>query len=215
MTPDGLRMRTLKAGVFCASLLPAIDLAWRAARESLGPNPVEAIMHTTGDWTFNFLLITLAVTPLRVLGGWHWLLRLRRMLGLFAFAYGTLHLLAFAGFDHRFDLGAMLADVRERPFVATGFCGFALMLALAATSFGGAVRWLGAKRWKALHRAIYAIALLSALHYLWQAKITAILQPLVYTAMLTILIGWRVSEWVRRERHVRRTASDQSIRLIP
>jgi sulfoxide reductase heme-binding subunit YedZ len=143
-----------------------------------------------------------------------WLLRLRRMLGLFAFAYGTLHLLAFAGFDHGFDLGAMLADVRERPFVAAGFSGFALMLPLAATSFGGAVRWLGARRWKALHRAIYAIALLSAIHYFWLAKITAVFQPLVYAAMLTSLIGWRVSEWVRRERHVRRTASDHSIRLI-
>ena len=105
---------------------------------------METLTHATGDWTFNFLLLTLAITPLRTITGQHWLVRLRRMLGLFAFFYGLLHFLTFAGFDHAFDPGAIMHDVAKRPFVAAGFVAFVLMIPLAATSFNAAVRWLGA-----------------------------------------------------------------------
>ncbi len=188
----------LKCAVFAASLAPAASLVWRATHDGLGANPVETLTHATGDWTFNFLLLTLAITPLRAITGQHWLIRLRRMLGLFAFFYGTLHFLTFAGFDHAFDPGEIMHDVAKRPFVAAGFVAFVLMIPLAATSFNAAVRWLGGRRWQELHRSVYAIGIIACVHYFWLVKITAIQWPLLYAAILVALLGWRARERMRK-----------------
>lgn len=188
----------LKCAVFAAALAPAASLIWRATHDGLGANPVETLTHATGDWTFNFLLLTLAITPLRAITGQHWLIRLRRMLGLFAFFYGTLHFLTFAGFDHAFDPGEIMHDVAKRPFVTAGFVAFVLMIPLAATSFNAAVRWLGGRRWQELHRSVYAIGIIACVHYFWLVKITAIQWPLLYAAILAVLLGWRARERMRK-----------------
>ena len=188
----------LKCTVFTASLAPAASLVWRATHDMLGANPVETLTHATGDWTFNFLLLTLAITPLRAITGQHWLVRLRRMLGLFAFFYGLLHFLTFAGFEHAFDPGAIMHDVAKRPFVAAGFVAFVLMIPLAATSFNAAVRWLGGRRWQELHRSVYAVGIIACVHYFWLVKITAIQWPLLYAAILAALLGWRARERMRK-----------------
>lgn len=193
MNPDRRQLAAIKASVFIAALLPAGSLLWRALYGDLGANPVETMMHLTGDWTFNFLLLTLSITPLRSITGQPWLIRLRRMLGLYVFFYGTLHFLVFAGFDHDFALTAILDDVAKRPFVTAGFAAFVLLLPLAATSFNRAMRWLGGKRWQRLHRSTYLVGVLAAIHYFWLVKITAILWPLLYAGMLALLLGWRLA----------------------
>jgi len=197
-TPDNRQLALIKSAVFLAALLPLARLVWRTAEGSLGANPVETLTHATGDWTFNFLLLTLTVTPLRSITGLHWLLRLRRMLGLFTFFYATLHFLTFTGFDHSFDLGEMFADVLKRPFITVGFAAFVLLIPLAATSFNAAIRWLGGRRWQELHRSVYAIAILACLHYFWLVKIVAIQWPLLYAAILAVLLGWRARERIRK-----------------
>lgn len=207
------QLLALKAAVFAAALIPLGHLGWRAVNDALGANPVETITHSTGDWTFNFLLLTLTITPLRVITGQPWLVRFRRMLGLFAFFYGTLHFLAFTGFDHAFDIGEMMKDVLKRPFVTVGFAAFALMLPLAATSFNRAIRWLGGKRWQELHRSIYVIAVLATVHYFWLVKITAILWPLLYAAILAVLLGWRARERIRRFGPYPKSPTNKPIRI--
>lgn len=195
---NNTRIVALKCAVFVASLIPAAHLVWRTVNDALGANPVETLTHATGDWTFNFLLLTLAISPLRALTGQHWLLRLRRMLGLFTFFYGTLHFLIFAGFDHLFDAGEILHDVAKRPFITVGFVAFVLMIPLAATSFNAAIRWIGGRRWQELHRSIYAIAILACVHYFWLVKITAIVYPLTYAILLAVLLGWRARDRIAR-----------------
>lgn len=192
------RLAAVKVALFVAALAPAALLVWDLAFDGLGPDPVEALQRRTGAWTFNFLLLTLAVTPLRSLTGLHWLLRLRRMLGLYAFFYGTLHFLAFIGFDHAFDVDAIARDVLKRPFTTVGFAAWAIMLPLALTSHQGAIRALGGRRWQALHRSVYAAGILAALHYLWLAQ--ALLWPILYATLLALLLGWRAQDRIRRHR---------------
>lgn len=187
-----------KAALFALSLLPLAHLGWDFFNDSLGANPVETITHRTGDWTFNFLLLTLTVTPLRSITSMHWLTRTRRMLGLFAFFYGTLHLLTFTGFDHAFDLGEMAKDILKRPFVTVGFAAWALMLPLALTSSNRAIRLLGGKRWQSLHRSVYAVGILALLHYFWLVKVTALVWPILYAIALGLLLGWRARDRMRR-----------------
>jgi len=182
-----------KPAVFAASLLPFAWLLWASFNNALGANPAEYLTRSTGDWTLRFLCLTLAVTPVRVIGGLNWLLRYRRMLGLFTFFYGVLHLLCYAGFDMGFDLGEIVRDIPKRPFVLAGFTGLALMVPLAATSFNAAIRWLGAKRWQALHRLVYVVAVAALLHFFWMrgAK-NNFAEPVVYLAILGSLLGYRV-----------------------
>lgn len=196
--PNNTGIARLKAVLFLASLLPFSRLAWDVAHGDLGANPVEFVQHFTGTWTFNFLLFTLTVSPLRAITRLHWLLRLRRMLGLFTFFYASLHLLSFVGFDHAFDIDEIARDIFERPFVTVGFAAFALMVPLAATSNAWSVRRLGGRRWQELHRSIYLIGILAALHYFWLVKVTAILYPIAYSLVLGILLAWRVRERLRR-----------------
>ena len=192
MTPDFLRW--LKLPVFLLCLLPAAKLVAEAFGLwglSLGANPVEELIHRLGWWGLAFLLITLAVTPLRRLSGRAWLLRFRRMLGLFAFFYVTLHFLAYAGIDQRFTLGYIVDDVVERPYITIGFLAFLLLLPLAATSTRGMMRRLG-PRWKILHRSVYVIAVLGAWHFYWLVK-ADLLEPLVFGSILALLLGYRLA----------------------
>ncbi len=188
----------LKIALFAVSLLPFGRLVYAAWSGDFGANPVEFVQRFTGTWTFNFLLITLTVTPLRAFTDWHWLLRTRRMLGLFTFFYASLHFLSFVGFDHSFDLTDIALDVVKRPFVTVGFAAFCLLVPLAATSNQLAIRRLGGKRWQALHRSVYLIGILAAFHYLWLVKATALIYPAIYGLILAVLLGWRARERMRR-----------------
>jgi len=188
----------LKLALFLLALLPLGRLLWAAWTGDFGPNPVEFVQRWTGTWTFNFLLLTLCITPLRVWTQWHWLLRLRRMLGLFTFFYATLHFLSFIGFDHSFDVDAIARDIFKRPFVTVGFAAFVLLIPLAATSNQWAIRKLGGRRWQELHRNVYLIGILAVVHYFWLVKATALLWPLAYSVALAFLLGWRVRERRRK-----------------
>ncbi|MGH8222154.1 MAG: sulfite oxidase heme-binding subunit YedZ [Woeseiaceae bacterium] len=183
----------LKGLVFVVALVPLARLAAGALYfpEWLGANPAEFITRATGDWTLRFLLITLAVTPLRKLTGWNWLLRLRRTLGLYAFFYGLVHLSSYVSFDHVFDVAEILRDIVKRPFITVGFTALLLMIPLAVTSTNAMVRRLGAKRWLALHRLVYVIAPLGVLHFWWMVK-ADITEPAIYAAILAVLLGYRV-----------------------
>lgn len=196
--PDARQLGLIKIAVFSVCLLPLGRLLWAAYSDDFGPNPVEFVQRWTGSWTFNLLLITLCVTPLRTISQWHWLLRLRRMLGLFCFFYACLHFLSFIGFDHAFVLEDIAKDIYKRPFVSVGFAAFILLIPLAATSSNWAIRKLGGRKWQELHRSIYLIGILAAFHYFWLVKATALLWPLAYSVALAILLGWRIRERRRK-----------------
>lgn len=178
--------------LFAACLLPCAWLFYAAAADQLGANPAEALIRSSGDWTLRLLCLTLAVTPLRVLANQPALARFRRMLGLFTFFYATLHFLAYAWLDMGFDAAVIARDIPKRPFALVGFLALLLMLPLAATSFNRAIRALGAARWQALHRAIYAIAVLAILHFFWmRAGKHDFAEVAVYAAIVAALLAWR------------------------
>jgi sulfoxide reductase heme-binding subunit YedZ len=191
MTLDQRLRWLLKPVVFLTALLPFAWLAYRTITDDLGTNPIETLNRYTGDWTLRFLLITLAVTPLRKLSGWHWLMRLRRMLGLFAFFYACLHFLTWAWIDQYFDIDAIVADIAKRPFITLGFACFVLLIPLAVTSTNAMVRRLGGRRWQRLHRLVYFIAAGGVLHYLWLVK-SDIREPVLYGLILMALLGYRL-----------------------
>ncbi len=193
-------VRVAKPVVFVAALLPLARLLVLGFANQLGANPVEFVTRSTGTWTLVMLLITLGVTPLRVLSGFSWLAALRRMLGLFAFFYATLHLMTFVWFEHWFNLAEMLTDVFKRPFVTAGMAAYLLMSALAATSTNAMIRRLG-RRWQALHRLVYVIAALGVLH-LWWAKAGKhdLAQPRIYALAVAALLGFRIVQYARRRR---------------
>lgn len=179
--------------VFGLCLLPFAWLVAAAASNQLGANPAEALERSLGDWTLRFLCLVLAVTPLRVVTGTPQLARFRRMLGLFAYFYGVLHLLAYAWFDMGFELEDILRDIPKRPFILVGTLALVLLTLMAATSFNRAIRWLGAARWQALHRTVYAVAGLAVLHFFWmRAGKHNFAEVAVYAAILALLLGWRV-----------------------
>ena len=188
----------IKSAAFLVALLPLGRLLWAAYSGDFGPNPVEFVQRWTGTWTFNLLLLTLCISPLRAWTQWHWLLRLRRMLGLFTFFYATLHFLSFIGFDHAFAVDDIAKDIFKRPFVTIGFAAFILLIPLAATSNQWAIRKLGGRKWQELHRNVYLIGILAAIHYFWLVKATALLWPLAYSVALALLLGRRVRERKRK-----------------
>ena len=188
-------LRYLKAAVFLASFAPLAWLAWRAFHAELGANPIEAITHSTGDCTLTFLLITLSITPLRKLTRQYWLINLRRMLGLFAFFYGTLHLMTYVWLDKFFDVHEMLVDIAKRRFITAGMTAFALMIPLALTSTKWSIRKLGGKRWQALHRLVYFSAAAGVIHYIWLVK-ADLKKPLEYAAVLGVLMLYRAIVWI-------------------
>lgn len=182
-----------KTILFCLSLLPFIRLIVAGFTNDLGANPIEFITRNTGDWTLYFLCMALAVTPLRKLSGWIWLARIRRMFGLYAFFYASLHFLTFLWFDHFFDVAEMWADVIKRPFITIGFIAFVLLLPLALTSTNNMIKRIGAKRWQWLHRLVYFIVPLGVLHYFWmKAGKHDFSQPWLFAGIVTILLGLRL-----------------------
>jgi methionine sulfoxide reductase heme-binding subunit len=188
-------LRSLKVPVFLLCLGPLSVLVWKAFNGLLGANPVDVITRSTGRWTLTFLLITLGVTPLRKLAGLSWLVRFRRMLGLFAFFYGTLHLTTYVWLDKFFDVQAMLHDIYKRRFITAGMTAFALMLPLALTSTAGWIRRLGGKRWQKLHRLIYLSAAAGVVHFIWLVK-ADLRKPLTYGAILLVLMLYRAATWL-------------------
>src|SRR5438046_320076 len=189
-------IRLLKIVVFVACLVPVGLLGWDAYAQNLGANPIEKIAHTTGDWTLRFLLIALSITPLRKLLGIPALIKFRRMFGLYAFFYGSLHFLTYIWLDKFFNLHEMLVDVAKRKFITVGFTAFVLLIPLAVTSTAGWIRRLGGKRWRALHRLIYFSAIAGVIHYLWLVK-ADIRKPLEYGAVLAVLLGYRLLVWIQ------------------
>lgn len=189
----------LKQGIFWVSLIPLLKLIGDGVLGQLGANPIEKIIRTTGYWTLTLLLVTLAVTPLRRLSGWPWPGRFRRMLGLFAFFYACLHLLSYLVLDQFFDWPAIVKDIAKRPYITVGFAAYLLLFPLALTSTDGMVRRLGGKRWRALHRLVYPIAVLGGLHFWWLVK-KDISRPGVDAAILVVLLGFRLLWAVRTPR---------------
>ncbi len=198
MTPQSQHPILLisKPLVFTASLLPLAWMVWLGWQDRLGTNPVEALSHHTGDWSLRFLLLTLAVTPLRRLTGWNRPQQFRRMLGLFAFFYVCLHASVYLVFDQFFDWRAIVEDVVKRPYLTVGFAAWLLLIPLAVTSTRGMIRRLG-RNWQRLHRLIYLIGVLGVLHYLWLVK-THLNEPLIYAGILALLLGYRLWWWARR-----------------
>jgi sulfoxide reductase heme-binding subunit YedZ len=180
----------MKAMVFSVSLTPIAYLGWRAWNQDLTANPIEYITHFTGDWTIRFLLFTLSVTPLRKALGRPDLIRFRRMIGLFAFFYGFLHFSTYLGVDKFFDFHEIWGDIAKRPYITLGFTGFVLMIPLALTSTAGWIRRLGGKRWRGLHRLVYASAIAGVIHYYWLVK-SDVRKPLLYGFLVALLLGFR------------------------
>ena len=187
----------MKALVFCLCLVPLLLLVWGAVTQGLGPNPIEAITHATGNWTLRFLAITLAITPLRKLLSVPNLIRYRRMAGLFAFFYGCLHLLTYLWLDKFFDFASIAKDIAKRPFIFAGTLGFIVMVPLAVTSTAGWIRRLGGKRWRWLHRLVYVSAVAGVVHYYWLVK-SDIRKPLLYGGIVGALLLFRLATWIKR-----------------
>ncbi|QET03443.1 protein-methionine-sulfoxide reductase heme-binding subunit MsrQ [Cupriavidus pauculus] len=193
------RLRAVKAVVWLLALLPFARLMFLGATAQFGANPLEFVTRSTGTWTLVLLCVTLAVTPLRRLTGWNWLIRLRRLLGLFTFFYGLQHFLLWLAVDRGFDVAYMIEDVAKRPFITVGFAAFVLMIPLALTSTNAMVKRLGGKRWQVLHKAIYAVAVLAILHYWWhKAGKNDFSEVSIYAAVVFVLLGLRAWWAVRR-----------------
>jgi methionine sulfoxide reductase heme-binding subunit len=204
-----LTSKWTKVVVFLVCLFPFDVLLWRAFHNGLagfpnnmdfGANPIEFITHATGDWTIRFLVVTLAITPLRKILRLPQLIRFRRMLGLFAFFYAFLHFSTWIGLDHFFAWSEMWKDVLKRRFITAGFSAFVLMIPLALTSTAGMIRRLGGKRWQLLHRAIYASAILGVIHYYWLVKSDE-RKPLLYGSLVAILLAYRLGAWIYGRGH--------------
>ena len=193
MARSALLHPAAKPVLFVACLLPFAWLVYAAVANQLGANPAEALIRSTGDWTLRVLCLVLAVTPLRMLMQQPALARFRRMLGLFVYFYAVLHFLAYAWLDMGFDAATIAKDIPKRPFALVGFLALLLLTPLAATSFNRAIKALGAARWQALHRLVYAIALLALLHFFWmRAGKNNFGEVAIYAAVIGVLLGWRV-----------------------
>ena len=184
--------RLAKLAIGALALVPAARIAWLAGAGELGPNPIAEAMNRLGFWTLTLLLATLAPTPIQIVSGWKWPLRLRRMLGLETFLYVCLHFAVYLGVDQFFDLPAIWKDIVKRKFITVGFAAFVLLIPLAITSTDRIVRRLGFVRWKRLHRLIYVAAVLGVVHFVWRVK-SDLRQPLVFAAVLAVLLAIRAT----------------------
>ena len=202
MMQRALASRFAKPWVFLLALLPLAYLLFALLHDALGANPAEALLRGTGLWTLRMLCVLLLVTPLRESMGWVGLARFRRMLGLFVFFYALLHFLAYAWLDQSGQWEDILLDIPKRPFILVGLLALVLLLPLALTSFNAAIRWMGAARWRSLHRAVYLIALLAILHFFWMRTGKRNFdQVAIYAAIIGVLLAWRL-----RRRFMRTTA---------
>lgn len=195
VSPNARRRVAIKAAIWVSALIPAAWLIWQARLGDLGANPIEEVLHRTGWWGLVLLTVTLAVTPVRRLTGWHSIVRYRRLLGLFAFFYVCLHLSTYLVLDQWFAWSYILEDIAERPFITVGFAAWLILLALAFTSTRGWIRRLG-KRWQRLHRLIYLAAGLGALHFFWKVKADT-REPLIFVAVIAVLLLARLPAFRR------------------
>ncbi len=211
--PSQTVVRALKVLLFLICLGPLSVLVWKGFHQQLGANPVDVITRSTGRWTLTFLLITLGITPLRKLLSSPWVVRFRRMLGLFAFFYGTLHLTTYIWLDKFFDVPAMLHDIAKRRFITAGVTAWTLILPLALTSTAGWIRRLGGKRWQRLHRLIYFSATAGVIHFIWLVK-ADLRRPLTYGAILAILLAYRLASWLATKTKSRAVATHDSLTSV-
>lgn len=205
--PAGARRRRLalaKVAVGVAALLPVARLGWLAVNDGLGANPIAELLNRLGFWTLVWLMVSLAMTPLKLVTGWSWPIALRRLLGLLAFTYVCLHFGVYLGVDQFFDFAEIGRDIVDRPFITVGFAALLLLVPLAITSTSGMLKRLGARRWKRLHRLVYVAAVLGVVHFLWRVKSDR-RQPLIFAAVLAVLLGIRVVAALR-QRHRARAA---------
>lgn len=207
MTQTQLVRRVLKPVVFAACLAPFLWLAYRTYQGDLGANPIETITNTTGIWTLRFIVITLAITPVRWLTKWNPIINFRRMIGLFAFFYGTVHFLIYFVLDRSLMFDGLWEDIVKRPYITMGFTGFVLMIPLALTSTKGWIRRLGGYRWNLLHRLIYCTSVFAVIHYWWKVKLD-VTNPMFYAAIVAVLLSVRLFRWLakRQASAVTRTA---------
>jgi sulfoxide reductase heme-binding subunit YedZ len=203
-------VRGLKVVAFLVCLGPIGLLVWKLFHDLLGANPVDVITRSTGKWTLTFLLVTLAVTPLRRISGLPWLIRFRRMLGLYAFFYGTLHLMTYVWLDKSFNVGEMFHDIAKRRFITAGMTAWGLMLPLALTSTAGWIRRMGGKRWQKLHRLIYFSAAAGVVHFIWLVK-ADLRRPLTYGAILGVLLAYRVTLWLLTRLRARQAVTKEAV----
>jgi methionine sulfoxide reductase heme-binding subunit len=193
----------VRAALFVLALAPFAELVRLGATGGLGANPVEFVLRWLGTWTLVALLATLAITPLRWVTGWAWLIRLRRMLGLYAFFYGTLHVASYVWIDHFFNWPDIVDDITKRPYLTFGFMAYLLMIPLAITSTNAMVRRMGGRHWQRLHRIVYLVAVLGVLHY-WYHKLAKndLETPTIYALVLGALLGARLFRWMGRRRAI-------------
>jgi len=189
--------RLLKTSVFIACLIPAVALIYGLLNNQLGANPIETLTRDTGEWTLRFLLLTLTVSPLRLLFGWQFLAPLRRMLGLYSFFYASLHMLLYVWLDQFFNVNDIIKDVIERPFITVGAISFLALIPLALTSNKAMVTRLGSERWNQLHRVVYYIAIGGVVHFFMLVK-KDVTEPVIYIIILAILLGIRLYRYSRR-----------------
>lgn len=209
-----LTSKWTKVVVFLLCLVPLAILVWQGFHDDLTADPITYLTHRTGDWTLRFLVITLAITPLRKLLHLPQLIRFRRMFGLFAFFYVCLHFSIWIGLDHFFNWPEMWKDVLKRRYITVGFTGFVLLIPLALTSTAGWIRRLGGKQWQMLHRLIYVTAVLGVIHYYWLVK-SDVRTPLFYGFLVAVLLAWRVGSWLigKRRQAVAEIARKQPARV--
>lgn len=198
MTQQEWIERVVKPALFMVCLIPLALITWDAFNNQLGANPIEKIMRRTGDWTLRFLFITLTITPARQLLNMPWLIKLRRMLGLFAFFYALLHFTNYIWLDQFFDADEIIKDVIKRKYITIGFACFLMLIPLAITSTNNMVKRLGGKRWQKLHKSVYVISIGGVIHYLWLVK-KDLGEPLIYAALLAILLGYRIWRYLRKK----------------
>ncbi len=213
MQPALSQQQWIKRSLFVLALLPLARVIWLGFHDRLGANPIEFITRARGDWPLYFLCMTLAITPLRRLTGQTWLLKLRRMLGLYCFFYACLHFTTFIWFDHFFDLAEMWKDVKKRPFITVGFTAFLLLWPLALTSTNAMVRRLG-RRWQSLHRLVYLIAVLAILHFWWmRAGKNNFGEPILFGSIIALLLGARLAfRWQQARTAARSLAVEASVK---
>ena len=205
--------RWIKTQVFLACLSPILLLGWRALHDQLGANPIEFVTHATGDWTIRFLVITLAITPLRKILRLPDLIRFRRMVGLFAFFYGSLHQATYLWRDKFFEWREILKDIGKRPFITAGFLAFVLLVPLAITSTAGWIRRLGGSRWRRLHRLVYVSAAAGVAHYYWLVK-SDIRGPLLYGCLAGALLTYRIAATLRNNTRLRQVSSPPALSTV-
>jgi sulfoxide reductase heme-binding subunit YedZ len=189
-------IRFIKLLILVNGLVPLALLVWDQSHKQLGANPQNFLILTTGMMTLIFLMLTMAVTPLRKITGWNWLIQFRRMLGLYAFFYGCLHFLCFFSLDRGFSISSTLTEMVKRKYLIIGSIALITMIPLAITSTNAMIKWMGGKHWRALHRLAYVAAIAGVIHYYMQVKADT-RQPLAFGAVLAVLLGWRLVQWQR------------------